>query len=109
MEVTGDLFIDKLEPQACEQCNGSHKVYVPACAGYLLVETKSIDELCVHFAWSGDVDYTHYEPYTANLLPLPVVPQMSESGLAGISTSGIAARDTIDYENKKIYKANRTY
>lgn len=67
IEVTGDLFIDKLEPQACEQCNGSHNVYVPACAGYLLVETKSIDELCVHFAWSGDVDYTHYEPYTANL------------------------------------------
>lgn len=104
MEVTGNLFLEKLEPQACEQCNGSHNVYVPACAGYLLVETKSIDELCVHFAWSGDVDYTHYEPYTANLLPLPVVPQMSEWGLAGISTSGIAARDTIDYENKKYIK-----
>ncbi len=104
MEVTGDLFIDKLESQACELCNGSHNVYVPACAGYLLVETKSIDELCVHFAWSGDVDYTHYEPYTANLLSLPVVPQMSEWGLAGISTSGTAARDTIDYENKKYIK-----
>lgn len=102
-ETTGDIYLQKLEPQLCEQCNGEHNVYLPPCVGYLLIETTSTDKLCAHFAWSGDRDYRDYEPYIKTEVKLPQLPQ-SEWGLAGIAASGTAARDTIDLENKKYIK-----
>ena len=95
-EVTGELYLQELEPQPCEHCNGTHNVYVPACAGWLLIETETTDKLCAHFAWSGDRDYRDYEDYTESNIALPAIPEMSEWGLAGV----LGYNDTIDLENK---------
>lgn len=103
-KTTRDIYLEKLEPQFCEQCNGGHNVYLPTCVGYLLIETTNTDKLCAHFAWSGDRDYRDYEPYIRTEVKLPQLPQMSEWGLPGLSASGTAARDTIDLENKKYIK-----
>lgn len=95
-EVTGELYLQELEPLSCVHCNGAHNVYVPECAGWLLIETASIDKLCAHFAWSGDRDYRDYEDYTESNIALPAIPEMSEWGLAGV----LGYNDTIDLENK---------
>lgn len=94
-EVTGELYLQELAPESCAHCNGTHNVYVPACEGWLLIETASIDKLCAHFAWSGDRAVTDYEEYTDSSIEMPVIPEMSEWGLAGVGTS---TNDTIDLE-----------
>ena len=94
MEVTGELYLQELAPESCAHCNGMHNVYVPACAGWLLIETASTDKLCAHFAWSGDRDYRDYEDYTESNIALPAIPEMSEWGLAGL----LGYNDTIDFE-----------
>lgn len=104
IEVTGELYLQKLEPQICEQCNSGHNVYVPSCAGWLLIETTSIDKLCAHFAWSGDRLYTDYEPYEESVIELPSIPEMSDSGLIGFSSNSILTQDIIDLDNNKFIK-----
>ena len=94
MEVTGELYLQELTPESCAHCNGAHNVYVPACAGWLLIETATTDKLCAHFAWSGDRDYRDYEDYTESNIALPAIPEMSEWGLAGVQGSN----DIIDFE-----------
>lgn len=93
-EVTGEIYLQELAPESCAHCNGTHNVYVPACEGWLLIETASIDKLCAHFAWSGDRAVTDYEEYTDSSIELPAIPEMSEWGLAGLQ----GYNDTIDFE-----------
>lgn len=104
LETSGKLYLKQLTKTFCELCDGLHKVFLPPCAGYIVIETTSTDKLCAKFAWSGDRDYRDYEPYIKTEVKLPQLTQMSEWGLAGITASGTAARDTIDLENKKYIK-----
>ncbi len=99
LEYSGELYLDKLLPQACSRCNGVHNVYLPACAGYIIIETTTTDNLCAHLAWSGDIDYKQYEPYNEDSLQLPEITQMSEWGLAGI----LDYNDVIDFDSS-VYK-----
>ena len=103
LETSGKLYLQQLKFNFCELCDGLHKVYLPPCAGYIVIETTSTDKLCAKFAWSGDRDYRDYEPYIKTEVKLPQLPQ-SEWGLAGITASGTAARDTIDLVDKKHIK-----
>lgn len=92
MEIEGELFMHKLEKDT------DYGTYVPQIKGYLLVVTPTTDKLCAHFAWSGDRAKTDYEEYTESNIAIPSIPSMSEWGLAGISTSGTLAADTIDLD-----------
>ena len=93
LEVDGELYLQKLDKEA------TYGTYVPQIKGYLLVVTPTTDKLCAHFHWSGDRATTDYEPYVESVVTLPEIPQMSEWGLAGISSSGTVVQDTIDLEN----------
>ena len=93
MSVTGELYMHKLEKDA------TTGTYVPQIKGYLLVVTSVTEKLCIHFNWSCDRAMTDYEPYVESIISLPDIPQMSEWGLAGISTSGTMVQDVIDLEN----------
>ena len=103
LETSGKLYLKQLKFNFCELCDGLHKVYLPPCAGYIVIETTNTEKLCAKFAWSGDRDYRDYEPYIKTEVKLPQLPQ-SEWGLAGIAASGTAARDTIDLVDKKHIK-----
>lgn len=91
-----EYFMSWLEPDS------ELITYVPQCKGYLLIVTPTIDKLCAHFHWSGDREITDYEEYVESNVALPTIPEMSEWGLAGISTSGV--RDVIDLENNVYHK-----
>lgn len=93
LEVDGELYLQKLDKDA------TYGTYVPQIKGYLLVVTPTTDKLCAHFHWSGDRATTDYEPYVESCVALPTIPEMSEWGLAGISSSGTVVQDTIDLEN----------
>ncbi|MBQ5752515.1 MAG: hypothetical protein IIV89_06685, partial [Bacteroidaceae bacterium] len=95
--MTGDglLYAHKLEKDVATG------TYVPKIKGYLLVVTPVTDKLCAHFHWSGDRAKTDYEEYVESVVTLPVIPQMSEWGLAGITAR---QRDTIDLEANRFTK-----
>ena len=92
MEVDGELYLQKLDKDA------TYGTYVPQIKGYLLVVTPTTDKLCAHFHWSGDRAMSDYEPYTESTISFPVIPQMSEWGLAGIGVNGSLVADTIDLD-----------
>lgn len=96
--VNGELYLHKLEK------NTTYGTYLPGISGYLLIVTPQTEKLCVHLHWSGDRPATDYEPYVESRISLPPIPQMSEWGLAGISTSGKIVQDIIDLENNKYIK-----
>ena len=87
-----ELYMHKLEKDS------TYGTYVPLIKGCLLVVTPTTDKLCAHLHWSGDRAKTDYEEYVESYVALPAVPEMSEWGLAGISTSGTLAADTIDLD-----------
>lgn len=93
MEVDGELCLQKLDKDA------TYGTYVPQIKGYLLVVTPTTDKLCAHFHWSGDRAATDCEPYVESNVALPVIPEMSEWGLAGIQTNGTKVQDLINLEN----------
>ena len=73
--------------------------YVPLIKGYMLVEVPTTANLCAHFLWSEDkCKRDTYEPYFESKIELPVIPQMSEYGLAGIQSSATLVCDEIDFE-----------
>lgn len=89
-----ELYLCKLENDAT--CG----TYVPLINGYLVVVTPVTDKFCAHLHWSGDRAKTDYEEYIESSVPLPAIPQMSEWGLAGISSSiGTLVADTIDLDS----------
>ena len=98
LEVDGELYLQKLDKEA------TYGTYIPQIKGYLLVVTPTTDKLCAHFHWSGDREIADYEEYVESNVALPVIPEMSEWGLAGISTSGTMLQDTIDLENNTYTK-----
>lgn len=87
-----ELYMHKLEKDS------TYGTYVPLIKGCLLVVTPTTDKLCAHLHWSGDKAKTDYEEYVESYVALPTIPEMSELGLAGISTSGTLAADTIDLD-----------
>ena len=93
LEVEGELYLQKLEKDT------TYNTYLPCIMGYLLVVTPVTNKLCAHLHWSGDRAITDYEEYIESNVTLPAIPQMSEWGLAGISSSGTVVQDTIDLEN----------
>lgn len=93
LEVDGELYLQKLDKDA------TYGTYVPQIKGYLLVVTPTTDKLCAHFHWSGDRAATDCEPYVESNVALPVIPEMSEWGLAGIQTNGTKVQDLINLEN----------
>lgn len=98
MDVDGELYMHELTKDATTD------TYVPLIKGYMLVEVPTTANLCVHFLWSEDTcDRDSYEPYFESKVELPVIPQMSEWGLAGIQSSGTIACDEIDLE-KSVYR-----
>lgn len=92
MGTEDELYLDKLEKDS------TYGTYVPMANGYLLVVTPTTDKLCAHLHWSGDRARNDYEEYIESNVAIPAIPQMSEYGLAGISSSGTMAQDTIDLE-----------
>ncbi len=96
LEVDGELYLQKLDKEA------TYGTYVPQIKGYLLVVTPTTDKLCAHFHWSGDRATTDYEPYVESCVALPVIPEMSEWGLAGIQASGI--QDSVNLEKNTYTK-----
>ncbi len=93
MEVEGELYMHELTKDATTD------TYVPLIKGYMLVEVPTTANLCAHFLWSEDkCDRNAYEPYYESKVELPVIPQMSEWGLAGIQQTGTLACDEIDFE-----------
>jgi hypothetical protein len=93
MEVEGELYMHELTKDATTD------TYVPQIKGYMLVEVPTTANLCAHFLWSEDkCERDSYEPYFESKIELPVIPQMSEWGLAGIQSSGTLACDEIDFE-----------
>ena len=88
-----DFYMHKLEKDE------TYGTYVPQIKGYLLVVTPTTDKLCANFHWSGDREVTDYEPYVESNVTLPVIPKMSEWGLAGIQTNGTKVQDLINLEN----------
>lgn len=92
MKIEGELYMHELTKDATTD------TYVPQIKGYMLVEVPTTANLCAHFLWSEDKceRYT-YEPYFESKVELPVIPQMSEWGLAGIQSSGTLVCDTIDF------------
>ncbi len=92
MEVEGELYMHKLEKDT------TYGTYVPQIKGYLLVVTSTTDKLCAHLHWSGDRAKTDYEEYIESNVALPIIPEVSEWGLAGISASGTLSADTIDLD-----------
>lgn len=93
MEVDGELYLQKLDKDA------TYGTYVPQIKGYLLVVTPTTDKLCAHFHWSGDREIADYEEYVESNVALPVIPEMSEWGLAGIQINGTKVQDLINLEN----------
>ena len=87
-----ELYMHKLEKDS------TYGTYVPLIKGCLLVVTPTTDKLCAHLHWSSDRAKTDYEEYVESYVALPAVPEMSEWGLAGISTSGTLVADTIDLD-----------
>lgn len=98
MTTEGELYLQKLEKDT------TYGTYLPNIKGYLLITTPTFDKLCAHLHWSGDRAKTDYEEYVESVVSLPDIPQMSEWGLAGISSSGIAIQDRVDLENKRYIK-----
>ena len=99
MEVEGELYMHELTKDV------NTDTYVPLIKGYLLVEVPTIANLCAHFLWSEDkCERDSYEPYFESKIELPTIPQMSEWGLAGISSRRTMVQDIIDLENNKYIK-----
>lgn len=94
-----DLHIHRID------YDDSTNTFVPQCKGYLLIPTTNTNDLCVHLKWSADIDEYHYEPYYESQIELPLIPEMSEWGLAGISVKGTTVQDIIDLENNRYKKA----
>lgn len=93
LEIEGELYMHELIKDATTD------TYVPQIKGYMLVEVPTTANLCAHFLWSEDkCERDSYEPYFESKIELPVIPQMSEWGLAGIQSSGTLVADTIDFE-----------
>lgn len=93
MEVDGELYMHELTKDATTD------TYVPLIKGYMLVEVPTTANLCAHFLWSEDkCKRDTYEPYFESKVELPVIPEMSEWGLAGIQSSGTLVADTIDLD-----------
>lgn len=99
MEVEGELYMHELTKDE------TSNTYVPLIKGYMIVEVPTTDNLCVHLKWSADVDEYHYEPYHESVVKLPVIPEMSEWGLAGIQSGGTLVCDEIDFE-RGVYRKN---
>lgn len=92
-DVDGELYMHELTKDATTD------TYVPLIKGYMLVEVPTTANLCAHFLWSEDkCERNSYEPYFDSKIELPVIPQMSEYGLAGIQSSGTLVADEIDFE-----------
>lgn len=91
--TTTNLLLEKLEKDP------STGTYVPLIHGYLLVVTPTTNKFCAHLYWSGDRAYTDYEEYIESSLTFPKPNQLESGELVGISSSGIEARDTLDFEN----------
>ena len=98
LEMDGELYLCKLEKDA------TYGTYVPALNGYLLVVTPETSKFCAHLRWSGDRAQTDYEEYSESNIALPVVPEISEWGMAGTSRNGIVLSDVIDLDSKKFVK-----
>ena len=98
LDAEGELYMHKLEKDT------TTGTYVPQIKGYLLVVTPATDKLCAHFLWSGDRAKTDYEPYIESTISLPVIPQMSEWGLAGVCVDGNIVADVINLEKKAYVK-----
>ena len=93
MEVDGELYMHELTKDATTD------TYVPLIKGYMLVEVPTTDNLCAHFLWSEDkCERDSYEPYFESKVELPIIPEMSEWGLAGIGVNGSLVADTIDLD-----------
>ena len=92
LETDDELFMCRLEKDA------TYGTYVPKLNGYLIVVTPETAKFCVHLHWSGDREKTDYEDYVESNVALPVVPEMSEWGLAGISSDGAVNNDVIDLD-----------
>ena len=92
LETDDELFMCRLEKDA------TYGTYVPKLNGYLLVVTPETAKFCVHLHWSGDREKMDYEDYVESNVALPVVPEMSEWGLAGISSDGAVNNDVIDLD-----------
>lgn len=92
LETNGDLYLQKLEKDEV------YGTYIPKIKGYMLVVTPTTDKFCANFHWSGDRSATDYEPYVESFVELPVIPEISEWGLAGMSVSGTPVQDIIDLE-----------
>lgn len=102
-----EVYLTPIYPMTSDGLLYAHKLekdittgtYIPQIKGYLLVVTPVTDKLCAHFLWSGDRAKTDYEEYIESTVSLPAIPQMSEWGLAGISSSiGTLVADTIDLD-----------
>ena len=98
LEMDGELYLCKLEKDA------TYGTYVPTLNGYLLVVTPETSKFCAHLRWSGDRAKTDYEEYSESNIALPVVPEISEWGMAGTSRNGIILSDVIDLDSKKFVK-----
>ncbi len=98
LEMDGELYLCKLEKDA------TYGTYVPTLNGYLLVVTPETSKFCAHLRWSGDRAQTDYEEYSESNIALPVVPEISEWGMAGTSRNGIILSDVIDLDSKKFVK-----
>ena len=98
LEMDGELYLCKLEKDA------TYSTYVPTLNGYLLVVTPETSKFCAHLRWSGDRAQTDYEEYSESNIALPVVPEISEWGMAGTSRNGIILSDVIDLDSKKFVK-----
>ncbi len=85
MDVGGELFLQKIILNEENCCN------LPDCAGYLLVETKDIDNLCVHAVRDGK--RKGYEKYRESVVTFPVIAEMSSYGLARVGDN----YDTVDF------------
>lgn len=92
LETDDELFMCRLEKDA------TYGTYVPKLNGYLIVVTPETAKFCVHLHWSGDREKMDYEDYVESNVALPVVPEMSEWGLAGISSDGAVNNDVIDLD-----------
>lgn len=92
MEVEGELYMHELTKDATTD------TYVPQIKGYMLVEVPTTTNLCCHFLWGEDRDKHDYEPYHESKIKIPVIPQMSEQGLAGIQSTDTLVCDEIDFE-----------
>lgn len=100
-ELAGDVFFTPLNPlEGCEELflqkvpyDEKSGCYLPACAGYLMVEVENVDGLCVHILRDGS--RSGYERYRESFLSFPSIEKISNYGLARVGQYA----DSIDFEN----------